>query len=139
MIPQAYITEWRRNAPWSSPDMVEQDLIISRALLAIFSDPFLSAHLAFRGGTAIYKLCLVPPARYSEDIDLVQLTAEPIRETISHLQQALDLCLFHPHRVRPVREALHQEQTVLPENRGNSSSFAPRFLRVSCLTIDYIG
>ncbi len=28
MIPQAYIIEWRKNAPWSQPSQVEQDLVI---------------------------------------------------------------------------------------------------------------
>lgn len=79
MIPAAYITEWQQTAPWSQPDMVEQDLIISRALLDLFGDEHIAEHLAFRGGTALYKLCLVPAARYSEDIDLVQVDAEPIR------------------------------------------------------------
>src|SRR3989442_11716845 len=32
--------------------------------------------LAFRGGTALYKLHLKPAARYSDDIDLVQTKAE---------------------------------------------------------------
>lgn len=40
--------------------MVEQDLIISRALVAIFSDDFLASQLAFRGGTALHKLYLSP-------------------------------------------------------------------------------
>ena len=31
--------------------------------------------LALRGGTALNKLYLVPAARYSEDIDLVQVVA----------------------------------------------------------------
>ena len=31
----------------------------------------------------------VPQPRYSEDIDLVQVKAEPIKETIDHLRDAL--------------------------------------------------
>jgi predicted nucleotidyltransferase component of viral defense system len=77
MIPRDYITEWRAQAPWVQDFQVEQDLIISRALLAIFTHPLLGQSLAFRGGTAIYKLHVKPPARYSEDIDLVQINAEP--------------------------------------------------------------
>jgi hypothetical protein len=46
-------------------------LIISRALVELYSHPLLRDNLAFRGGTALFKLHL-PPARYSEDIDLVQ-------------------------------------------------------------------
>ena len=71
MIPRAYITAWRRIAPWSTDAQVEQDLVLSRALVEIFSDSRLSRALAMRGGTAIHKLYLSPPSHYSEDIDLV--------------------------------------------------------------------
>ena len=89
MIAQSYITEWSEVAPWGVNAQVEQDLIICRALCSIYSDEFLAEHLAFRGGTALGKLYLKPQPRYSEDIDLVQVQAEPIRETIDHLRDAL--------------------------------------------------
>jgi predicted nucleotidyltransferase component of viral defense system len=38
------------------------------------------------GGTALHKLYLSPQPRYSEDIDLVQITAEPIKETIDRIR-----------------------------------------------------
>ena len=68
---------------------IEQDLILCRALVSIYNDAFLAEHLAFRGGTALGKLYLKPQPRYSEDIDLVQVKAEPIKETIDHLRDAL--------------------------------------------------
>jgi predicted nucleotidyltransferase component of viral defense system len=71
LIDRAYITEWQQTAPWSQRYQVEQDLIICRALVEIFNHPLLAEQLAFRGGTALFKLHL-PPARYSEDIDLVK-------------------------------------------------------------------
>ena len=89
MIQRAFITQWGTVVPWTSPRLVEQDLIICRALVSIYNDPFLSEHLAFRGGTALHKLYLHPQPRYSEDIDLVQVNAEPIKETIDHLRDAL--------------------------------------------------
>ena len=89
MIPVRYITEWSSEAPWVVNKFIEQDLIICRALCAIYQDAFLAEHLAFRGGTALHKLYLQPQPRYSEDIDLVQVQAEPIRETIDHLRDAL--------------------------------------------------
>lgn len=89
MIPQAYITEWSNNVPWQTNEQVEQDLVICRALIEIFKDDFLADNLAFRGGTALHKLYLQPQPRYSEDIDLVQVRSEPIKETIQHLQKAL--------------------------------------------------
>ena len=70
MIPDAFITEWRSHAPWQTDEQVEQDLIISRCLVEIFTDPFLKQVLAFRGGTALHKLFSPAPPRYSEDIDI---------------------------------------------------------------------
>lgn len=69
--------------------MVEQDLVVCRALVSIFSDSFLADALAFRGGTALHKLYLSPQPRYSEDIDLVQLSPGPIKEIMDHLRDAL--------------------------------------------------
>lgn len=89
MIPQAYITEWSNNVPWQTNEQVEQDLVICRALTALFKDEFLAGHLAFRGGTALHKLYLSPQPRYSEDIDLVQIKAEPIKETIDKIREVL--------------------------------------------------
>jgi hypothetical protein len=76
-------------APWPTDEQIEQDLIISRALCEIYRDAYLSERLAFRGGTALHKLYLSPALRYSEDIDLVQITAEPIKTTIQALQKCL--------------------------------------------------
>jgi predicted nucleotidyltransferase component of viral defense system len=90
VISRAYITAWRTHAPWSTDAQVEQDLIISRAVVEVFSDPVLSGRLAFRGGTALHKLHLTPPARYSEDIDLVQVEASPIGVVMTALRQRLD-------------------------------------------------
>ena len=90
MIPRDYITEWRAQAPWIEDFQVEQDLTVSRALVEIFSDPLLAEALAFRGGTALYKLYLTPPARYSEDIDLVQVTPGPAGPVMDALRNVLD-------------------------------------------------
>ena len=86
MIPQAYITEWSNFVPWQTNEQVEQDLVICRALVAIFQDKFLANNLAFRGGTALHKLYLQPQPRYSEDIDLVQITAEPFGPIIDKIK-----------------------------------------------------
>lgn len=96
MINRAAILQWRIQAPWNTGEQVEQDLIISRALIAIFSDEFLASQLAFRGGTALHKLYLSPQIRYSEDIDLVQINAGPIKPILSRLGEVLD---FLPGKV----------------------------------------
>ena len=37
MIPRANLTSWRSEAPWPDDEQVEQDLILSRILVEIFS------------------------------------------------------------------------------------------------------
>ena len=95
MINRASIIGWRVHAPWNTNEQVEQDLIICRALVAIFSDDFLASQLAFRGGTALHKLYLSPQSRYSEDIDLVQINPGPIKPIFYRLGEVLD---FLPNR-----------------------------------------
>lgn len=75
--------------PWPSLRQVEQDLIICRALCDLFNAPALAGKLAFRGGTAMNKLLFQQPLRYSEDIDLVQTTPEPIGATVDAIREAL--------------------------------------------------
>lgn len=55
MIPRAQITAWRSQAPWPSYAQVEQDLMLSRALVGMFRSQKISTKLAFRGGTALHK------------------------------------------------------------------------------------
>ncbi len=97
MIPQAYITEWSNFVPWQTNEQVEQDLIISRALVELFNDDYLSQHLAFRGGTALHKLYINPQQRYSEDIDLVQITAAPFGPIVDRIRERLQF-LGEPRR-----------------------------------------
>lgn len=89
MIPESAILEWSNAIPWKSNAQIEQDLIICRALVELFNDEYLASHLAFRGGTALHKLYLHPQPRYSEDIDLVQIKAEPIKDTIVRISEVL--------------------------------------------------
>ena len=96
MIPRDYITEWRARAPWVQDAQVEQDLIVTRALVELFAKPAVASELAFRGGTALYKLYLTPPARYSEDIDLVQTAPGPIGPVMDDVREALDPWLGKP-------------------------------------------
>lgn len=89
MIPLAHIQQWSAHAPWPDPRQVEQDLIISRALCDLFGSERLRDRIAFRGGTAIHKLLFGKPLRYSEDIDLVQTQAEPIKGTVAEIRRVL--------------------------------------------------
>jgi predicted nucleotidyltransferase component of viral defense system len=97
MIPLDYITAWRTHAPWPQLSQVEQDLIICRALVELYSHPLLAENLAFRGGTALFKLHL-PSARYSEDIDLVQMKPGPIGPVMDAVQEKLNPWLGIPKR-----------------------------------------
>ena len=90
MIPRAYIAKWKDHAPWSSNEQIEQDLIISRTLVSLFSDEFLKENLAFRGGTALNKLYFKPAMRYSEDIDLVQIKSGPIKSILERIDKVID-------------------------------------------------
>jgi predicted nucleotidyltransferase component of viral defense system len=96
MIPKAHIIEWSSQSPWQNYAQIEQDLVISRALVAIFQDDFLASHLAFRGGTALHKLYL-SAARYSEDIDLVQIKPGGFGEIADRLRERLSF-LGEPKR-----------------------------------------
>ena len=75
MIPADFIAEWRAQTRWPSDEQVEQDLVLSRALVTIFEDPELASAVALRGGTALHKLHFSPPRRYSNDIITVEREA----------------------------------------------------------------
>jgi predicted nucleotidyltransferase component of viral defense system len=89
LIPISHLRQWSAQAPWPSLQQIEQDLIISRALCDLFNSEALRGKIAFRGGTAIHKLLFPQPLRYSEDIDLVQTTVEPIGQTLNAIRVAL--------------------------------------------------
>lgn len=97
MIPEIFIENWRKTVPWQMTEQIEQDLIISRALVNLYNDPHVKDALVFRGGTALNKLFINPPARYSEDIDFVQKNADPIGQTIDAIRELLKPWLGDPN------------------------------------------
>lgn len=96
MIPRSNILEWRDNAPWLFDEMIEQDLILSRIIIEIFSDPILASGFAFRGGTALQKIYFKEQIRYSEDIDLVQVNPGPIGSLVNRMREKIDPWLGLP-------------------------------------------
>lgn len=98
MIPQRHIIAWRSVVPWVEDAQVEQDLVLSRAIVALFQQPILNSQLVMRGGTAFNKLILSSPARYSEDIDLVMREEGPIGTLIDAVRSVLDPWLGSPRR-----------------------------------------
>ena len=105
MIPAQNIVAWGNLVPWTDARQIEQDLIISRALVEIFSDPGLREALRLRGGTALNKLHFPAPLRYSEDIDFVRTSHGPIGPVLDRLRVALEPWLgraqFEQSRVAP--------------------------------------
>lgn len=96
MISEYFVEDWRQNVNWQTSEQVEQDLIISRALIDLYNHPHVKEALVFRGGTALNKLFIQPPSRYSEDIDFVQKNADPIGPTIDAIRKILKPWLGEP-------------------------------------------
>lgn len=90
MISTNAIIQWRERAPWIFQSQVEQDLVLSRALVSLYQNPIICESLAFRGGTALNKLYCDSVVRYSEDIDLVQIKDAPIGEVMTAIRQVID-------------------------------------------------
>ncbi len=94
----AAITHWRRRCPWPQDVQVEQDLILSRALVEIFHEPVPASCLLLRGGTALAKLHRGTRVRYSEDLDFVQKSPGPIGPVLTGVRRRLDPWLGEPRR-----------------------------------------
>jgi predicted nucleotidyltransferase component of viral defense system len=75
MIPYNTVTAWGVTHPWITREQIEQDLLLSKAIIDIFSSELLSNELVFRGGTALQKIVLPEPTRYSEDLDFVRTSS----------------------------------------------------------------
>ncbi|KAA6323677.1 hypothetical protein EZS27_026907 [termite gut metagenome] len=108
MIPQLYIREWKAEAPWQNDAQVEQDLVIARTVVELYSDDLLKKSLAFRGGTALHKLYLNPQIRYSEDIDLVQINSEPINPILKRMREKLSFL----GTKRTVKQHIHNNTVI---------------------------
>lgn len=130
LIPTSNILDWKRVVPWTDPSQVEQDLIISRVLVELFSDPFLNEQLRFRGGTALNKLHFPAPFRYSEDIDLVRTTHGPMGPILNGIRDVLKPWLgdarFKQSRISP--------KLLFRMEAQDSSSSTPLSLKIEINT-----
>ncbi|MDP8234884.1 MAG: nucleotidyl transferase AbiEii/AbiGii toxin family protein [Candidatus Erginobacter occultus] len=115
-------------APWAQLIQVEQDLLLSLAMTAIFRDVFLGQQVAMRGGTALHKVHLAPPARYSEDIDLVLVGERPA----DHIGKALRRMLTEVLG-RPV-QTLWDEVKLTIRNMARPSKILRLIFRVPSVT-----
>jgi predicted nucleotidyltransferase component of viral defense system len=98
MIPEIFVESWRNHVKWKTLAMVEQDMVVSRALVCLYNDYNIKNSLVFRGGTALNKLFLKPSVRFSEDIDFVQRRSESIGLTIDSIRDVLKSWLGEPKR-----------------------------------------
>jgi predicted nucleotidyltransferase component of viral defense system len=69
----------------------------ARALVEMFNDDFLRKELRFRRGTALNKLHLPKPFRYSEDIDLTRTTGGPVGPLLDRLRAILQPWMGQAH------------------------------------------
>ena len=90
MIPAQNIVAGGNVVPWAEWRQVEQDLTISGALVEIFSDDTLRDAVRFLGGTALDKLRIPKPTRYSVDIDRIRTSGGPIGPLIDGIRVVLE-------------------------------------------------
>lgn len=90
MIPEVDVARWSRIAPWPAVEQVEQDLVLSRLMIAFAQHPLLGQELVMRGGTCLHKLWLPRPMRYSEDLDYVRTTAGGVGPLFDAIRDVAD-------------------------------------------------
>lgn len=96
MLSQREIAAWRPHAPWPRLEQVEQDLLLTLCIEAIFSDDYLARQVAMRGGTVLHKVHLAPPGRYSEDIDLVAVGNQPAGHIVRSIWRVVEPIFNRP-------------------------------------------
>lgn len=85
MMNRRDVVQWGVEHPWQNMNQVEQDLLLSRAMIEIANDSLLGGELVLRGGTAFHKLFLPQPYRYSEDLDYVRRSSGGIGDVMKRL------------------------------------------------------
>jgi len=97
VIPQSAITAWGVTRPWPNPAAIEQDLLLARTIVAIYSHDRLRSEFVFRGGTCLHQVFLEAPRRYSEDLDFVRTThggIGPIFDDLREVAEAIGLEVY---------------------------------------------
>ena len=89
MILQEILEKERQRRNWKFLYQIEQDILLERALVSMYQNEHIRKTLVFRGGTALNKLFLNPAARFSEDLDFVQLKSAPIGTTLDAIKQCM--------------------------------------------------
>ena len=103
MIPRAHITAWRSQAPWPTDAQIEQDLVLTRALTAIFKRSAIANAVAFR-----YDLWRVP--------DTEKLNHESVIECfqgyIAHGGQKVTRAQFEENMANKMQDTAFLEDVV---------------------------
>ena len=107
MSPRDFITAWRDQAPWVQDFQVEQDLVITRALVEIFADPLLRSAGVSYGSRAIGVGGLRHSAASYEHISAQS------RRHAETLREALRSESWEPKGLRP-RDEKAQDQDLAP-------------------------
>lgn len=104
------VTEWGLRE-----GIIEKDYVIGWVLWGIGSDPELSAHWAFKGGTSLKK-CYIETWRFSEDLDFTVMPGGPYKpEDIEPL-------------VRRVLERVYDESGIDFSVKPSIFKYADKFL-----------
>ncbi|MEM7174254.1 MAG: nucleotidyl transferase AbiEii/AbiGii toxin family protein [Bacteroidota bacterium] len=101
MILQETLAKERQKRNWKFLYQVEQDILLDRALVSMYQNEHIQNTLVFRGGTALNKLFIDPAARFSEDLDFVQLKPAPIGITLDAIRKCMEWFLKDSAQIRP--------------------------------------
>ena len=129
MIPEADVARWSRVAPWPAVEQVEQDLVLSRLMIAFAQHPLLGSELVMRGGTCLHKLWLPQAMRYSEDLDYVRTTAGGVGALFDAIRDVADTLGFDD-----VRTAVTQHPKAIL--RTTSTTGMPLRVKVEMNTFE---
>lgn len=117
MINRTAITQWNKIVPWNDNAQVEQDLIISRALVAIFSDEFLASQLGSavvtqatienrKGGKRTFLGFFDPSVRPHFEADKLSYTI-PMSRFKKMYETMRQSCLFDTHAWGKIKERMN--------------------------------
>lgn len=89
MIPKNAVDTWRKHFPNDLDNHAEADLLLSKVIIDLYSDPFIQNHLALSGSTALQKLYFDTPHHYSENLELVQINPGPIDDILEQVKNKM--------------------------------------------------
>ena len=139
MMRRSDITQWGVEHPWQNENQIEQDLLLSMAMVEIANDPLLGSELVLRGGTAFHKLFLPEPYRYSEDLDFVRTSAGGIGDVMKRLtslgrelgfdvRTKLEINTYERSPMMPLAKRAHRVDNPFYTGEADIPTFQPEEL-----------